>query len=302
MRPRLCGIMAILCSCALAAGAQTKPGLTARDVWAKSRTQGMKTPIKATLAVTAWDENGQVETRSLIVRDGKGRTRTEYLVPPNDKGRIVILDGSTRWQYEPKRNLLVKSPFDMSLADTVQGDEKIALNEYRLSFASKPATLSGRRCYVLTLTPNHAGIGTQTRWIDTQTFTTLQTNTRYSDGSPASRVTYADVQWNAAVKPSDFIPPSALGTKTIRQSVLNPKQTAAEMEKLAHAQGLMTDTPLGFRLRRVLTQPKGKSSSKHFLYSDGLFFLSIFVEEGFGENAASRPPCKPVQIVKLTAH
>ena len=290
-------ITALLSVSVLAVTAQTKPLPTAQELWVKSRTQGGKTPLQATLSVTLWNEQGNAsETRSRFLRDGNGRTRTEYLLPKKDKGRIVILDGVTRWQYEPSKPLLIQSPFVMRQPES--GEAQVSLRGYRIALDAKPQILSGRKCFVLLLAPKYTGLGMQSRWIDAQTFATLQTETRLGDGSLASRVTYSDVQYRITPKASDFVPPAASGTKTIHQPAPDAKQTDAEMARLAREKGLIADTSLGFRLKRVLTQQK----SKQFLYSDGLLFLSLFVQDGFADNPKPRAPWKPFQIGKLTVH
>jgi outer membrane lipoprotein-sorting protein len=291
----------VLLSClTLTTHAQTL--LTAKTVWAKSRTVGRKVPLQATLTVTIWNEQGKTETQSEFVRDGKGHDRWEYRLPHSAHGRIVIHDGTTRWQYEPTRKLLLKSPFILSDTDVEQGDEHFDLKEYRLSLAPKTEAISGRRCLVLKIVPKHPHLGSQTRWIDNQTFCTLKIETRYNNGVPLSRVVYSNVQFPAKVASSVFAVPKAAKIKTIKHAAVSSHQTEAAMARLAQNQGLQTKLPMGFRLRRVLPPEKGKSPTLQFLYSDGLVFLSVFVEEGYSSPTHIPPPWKSVRVGNLITH
>lgn len=275
---------------------------TAESVWKTSRAQGNRVPLRATLEITLQDEQGKRKTRSRIVRDGKGRTRNEYLEPSGAKGRIMILDGMTHYQYEPSRRLLIKSAFDPTTPEASRAAEQIVPQDYQLLLLPKMQTVAGRACWVLELTPHHGGKGDQTRWIDAKTGATLQIETRYSDGSLASLVRYSDVEFPAQVPASAFAPPNAASVKTLSKPVPESERSPEGMARLAQSLGLQASAPLGFRLRQVVTQTQGKSHARQFLYSDGLFFLSVFVQDGFAENPAARPPWKSVPLGKTVVH
>lgn len=251
---------------------------SAKDIWRKSVQQGTDVPMRARIAVTLWKEGKTTATLARLVQAGQGRYCMTYEAPPEARGRVVCGDGSTHWQYEPKRNLVIKTPLDLPS----QESEGVLLIEqnYRFKLVSNQDNTAGRPAYLLELVPVHAGKGRQRRWIDRQNFKTLRIETTYTDGSLARTVTYQQATFPAQISDTELLPKFQKTAHIIARSGASEHTPTARFVERARALGLKAQGALGFQLKQATISKVNKIAVAQLLYTDGIETISIFVRNG----------------------
>lgn len=265
-----------------------EPSGDALTIWRKSLTQGADTPMRAEMQMTQRHHGITYPTEAHIVQGAKGRYRMEYVLPEEARGRIVFSDGETNWQYEPKQNLLAKTPM---VAMTEQKDrevEELIESNYQIALVSDQAQAAGRPAYLLDLWPNMEGKSSQRRWIDKQTYKTLRIETHYTDGILARMVMYDHVALPATVTDADFLP---MHTKTTH--IVDPPATefslATRVIPTRYANlGLKSQAALSFQLIEISSSQIDNAPAIQLLYTDGIETVSIFVQNSH-ESISSVP-------------
>lgn len=257
---------------------QTAQERSAKEIWRKSLQQGASVPMRARIAVTLWKEGKTTATMARVVQGGKGRYCMTYEAPPEARGRIVCGDGSANWQYEPKRNLVIKTPLNIQ----PQESEAASLIEqnYRFTLVSRQDNAAGRPAYLLELAPVHTGKGKQRRWIDKQNFKTLRIETSYADGSLARIITYQQATFPAQIPDTELLPKFQKTARVVTRPGVSDHTPAARFAERSRALGLKAQGALGFQLKQATTSKVNKIPIAQLLYTDGIETISVFVRNG----------------------
>ncbi len=231
--------------------------------------------------VFTWRRHGVVHTvKARVVQGSHGKYRMEYELPVEANGRIVTYDGETNWQYDPTGNSMTGTSIPATPGQMDSEVESLIKANYTLSLAPERARVADRKTYVLDLTPKCAGKSSQRRWIDCQTFKTLRIETHYTDGILAQMVAYTDIQFPTFVNASEFKAVNVHGAKRKPPiAVQSPLRTRIIPSKYVDT-GLNAQADPGFSLVQKSTSLINGQTAEHFLYSDGIETVSVFVQRG----------------------
>jgi outer membrane lipoprotein-sorting protein len=298
----LLGIMALLVGAAFYYGLRRSGSPDAVAIWRRSVRIGEETPMRAVMSLTLWKGGYAVTTRARLVQGPQGRYRLVYEAPAAARGRVVYSDGKDHWQYEPRRDLLIKTAMAVRTEPEQDASLEQVERNYRIALVSEHATAAGRPVYLLELTPHHAGGTRERRWVDKSTFKTLRVERRYADDSLARLLSYEDVVLPARVSASEFQPERGPKTRVVSAPGTQNAQPVKALADRARSLGLYDDGPLGFRLKHVFISRVGKQSVTQLLYSDGLESLSIFVQKGVRSPSAIPPHWRRIRIGGMTAY
>jgi len=214
------------------------------------------------------------ESLRIIHRVDKGKI-TERLVSLDGSGREIIRNEAEVICYLPdKRTVLVeKRADDSSLITTVPSyNERL---EEHYSIDSGPTTKAfGRRTKVILVQPRDQFRYGYRLWLDSETAMPLQSQLLDRSGNVIEQILFAEINFRDRI-PADSMKPaiSAEGFAWLRQ---DPQQRTAGMQ----AGWNVIRLPPGFRLTtwRLQQMPGSKQMVRHFVYSDGLASVSLFIE------------------------
>ncbi len=273
-----------------------------RAILHRSIIEGADVPMRAELTMT-WRRHGIAHiTQAHVVQGAKGRSRTEYLLPLEARGRLVYSDGHTQWQYEPRRSLLATTTLLPEDERNERDTEDLVSQNYKIVLVSDDERVAGRRAYLLELLPRQEGKSSQKRWIDRETFKTLRIETHYPDGILARMVAYTSVTLPATVTPADFAPPSLPGMQRVASPPTSNDYPLRNPASSARSLGLSMNGALGFRLTQVASSSVESAQTAHLLYSDGIESISVFVQNGGPPVFAHAPGWHAITIRNRTAY
>lgn len=259
------------------------PEPAAQALWERSRQAARNTPLSAQAVILRWNPDGKLAGRSrLTVLEGTGgQFRLTYEQPPGARGRIVVCDGRTTWQYEPRTQTILRRP---PLADLPQEPPSARSALWRPEIAPGPETVAGRTTRILVLRDG-AGRIVERRWVDEESGRSLRTDVYDDRAQLARRVALSAIVVRPAVAPDAFRPNFPVPARTLLARAVS----ARDAPRAAHGLGLPARAR-GFRLRSVVRPtPRRADGETHVLYSDGTRVLSVFVTPGAGDHLAAMP-------------
>jgi len=194
-----------------------------------------------------------------------GMIRMEYKEPAEVAGQLQVSNGTYTWMYDPTGNTvrMAAVPVDAQMNETLNARFIEELLNTCTIEAQGRATVDGRACYVITATPNEAGMfATSMRlWFDRATWMLLKMDTSQND-KLIMQMEYQNVQLDTAIPDSTFefeVPAGA--TVESMDSVTAP----AEMT-LEEAQAEVTFDirkpdylPPGYEMDIIMTVPVSES-------------------------------------------
>lgn len=245
-------------------------------------TAGEEVPMRARMTLILWKDGGAVATIARVHQKPHGHYRLDYEAPPAAHGRVVCFDGSSHWQYEPRRRVVTRTTVRARNDATRKASLSLIERNYRIVLVSDHERQAGRMCDLIKLVPRQAGKGYQLRWVDRKSKKTLRTEARLADGSVARMVSYQQVTYPRTIPDSEFEPPVGPGTRVVRVLPAPPSPTSQDLAAQARTVGMPANGPLGFSLERVSTERVGGKRLAHLLYTDGLEAVSVFVQAGGG--------------------
>jgi outer membrane lipoprotein-sorting protein len=251
--------------------------------------------LKARVIISRWgDRPGAHAERTVldvITADG-GRYRQVYDEPEAARGRVVVSDGTTLWQYEPSRQTVLQRPAPPSTSDLL--DDPVASPLERI-LEEGTITIAGRPTRAIALRPRGSATVRERLWVDAATGRSLKTETFAPSGRLVRRVEMVTVAFPPSVDESAFRPDFPPTARTLMATTEQPSDAEAEARRL--------NLPLkadGYRLRNALRPAVARTGSAasrpttHLLYSDGAHAMSVFVTEDFAtQGKALTPKAKP---------
>ncbi len=186
-RLSVAGIIGLICLAWMVSVAEADEGWAWRVVQ-RSVQAGHEVPHQGYRDVVTFRQGHKVTGfRQKIWQGGEGRRRVVIIEPPDQRGRIEVCDGQTRWEYYPRTHKVIISnvlggdqpgPAEMlprpgpsaRLHANYLGDGRIA---GRLAHIVELTTLAGRPVYKL--------------WVDREKFVRLKVQ-RFS---PSGEITYS---------------------------------------------------------------------------------------------------------------
>ena len=219
--------------------------------------------------------NSRTETMRIIHRVDRGKV-TERLVSLDGSGREIIRNQSEVICYLPDRRtvLVEKRTDDATLLAAVPAyNEQL---EAHYSIQRGPSTKAlGRRTQVIMVQPRDQFRYGYRLWLDYETAMPLMSQLRDSNGVVIEQILFAEVNFRDSIS-AELLKPAVTGEgyRWLRQDVqqANLNQSPAGWNVIS--------VPAGFRQTNVRMQviAGSKAPVLHFVFSDGLASVSVFIE------------------------
>lgn len=135
-----------------------------------------------------------------ITRVNRSRERIEVLAPAAQAGRVIVSDGHSQWEYSPRRNSVVErslpSPAEVlhNKLDALKAVQS-TLHPAYLGIA----TVAGRRCHVVTVSPPYGRRVRKKMWVDTEHFVELRWERYSPDGERTTSWALTSVDFRPAI-------------------------------------------------------------------------------------------------------
>jgi len=264
-----------------ATAASPAPRTEADRLWERSVRAAHTVPLKAQVVLSHWrDQTGAIEERTVldVIMAAGGRYRQVYAAPKSVRGRVVVSDGTTLWQYEPSKQLILQRAAPPPAADLLE-DMQTTPSLERLLEEGR-VVVAGRPTQVIALRPGGSAVIRERLWVDIATGRSLKTETFAPSGRLVRRVEMTSVAFPASIPESAFQPDFPASARTLAATTEQTDDAVAEARRL--------NLPVkvnGYRLHRALHPAAARTGSAasrqatHFLYSDGAHPVSVFVED-----------------------
>jgi outer membrane lipoprotein-sorting protein len=215
-------------------------------------------------------ETAVTETQEYHAADG--RLRIETRRPFTERGRVVVDDGRTRWQYEPSRRVV-----DQRASIAVDAGPPVdqLLQAYTGVVEPAPERAAGRRTWRLELHPRYAGKPVRRMWIDAGTGLVLRYEQSREDGRLLSASRYTEVRLG---EPSAalFTRPGPPGTR-VAAARPAPRPLSLAGARARFGVALPAELPAGYRFADATLLSGRGYPVAHLRYRDGLSTVSLYV-------------------------
>ncbi len=245
------------------------------------------TPIQAHVTITR--SSGAVPERTEFdLSDGGGRYRLSYIAPQSARGRIVVCDGKTLWQYEPIRRTVLRRSLLPNDAASPLGETELPAGVIA-EIEGKVVSAGGRPAQVLAFRDAKGALLSR-RWLDTATRRSLRSETyNPQTGKRLVQVELTGLQPLLNPDPALFQPDFPGTARVLKASAAR----SPDLTEAAQRAGLpvMAGT---YRLRSVLRSHSAiptltADSADHLLYSNGIDTVSVFAAIKAAESTALSP-------------
>ncbi len=277
------------------------PDAAARALLARALSAPRRAPLlRARAVITRWQQKGPAAVSVLdVIEASGGRFRLTYAAPEAARGRVVVSDGASVWQYEPRSQVVLKRPAARAALGAKSGG---ASSGAVLLMGTKAASdgdalhpeitrraeqAAGRPTRTLLLR-DAKGRLVERRWVDEATGWSLRTE-EYdpASGSLSRRVELFRVSLGKPVPAALFRPAFPATARVVTARAVRVAGATGEARRL----GLPTAVR-GYRLRSVVRPPARPRSflppaaaggeTTHLVYSNGARCVSVFVTENVG--------------------
>ena len=222
-------------------------------------------------------QNNQLEALQIEHRAGKDGTQ-ERLFSLNGSAREVVRDGATVTCILPDRDsvLVDKSVAQGSFPDLLAIGLDELLANYRLERLGQDR-VAGRMAQVVAIVPRDNLRYGYRLYLDRDSGLPLKSDLMDETGNPVEQSMFTSLQ----------VEPDSLARLTTLHEPPLPLPRPAPQPAVAQLRWAFSMLPKGFELDLHELKPssRGGDQVEHFLLSDGLASLSVFVERGGAEEA-----------------
>lgn len=234
--------------------------------------------------VFVYQREAALDSMRLIHR-GSGGTEVERLVSLSGPAREVLRDGSrVTCTFADDKEVMVekRQPRDLlTIGITDSVDALTDEYEFRLAHTDRVA---GRLTQVVQILPKTTDRYGYRLWIDTATQLLLKSVVLDHDGHPLEQVQFAQIAIGGPIG-DELLKPEVTGVDFTWYT--NEGSPAAPAPDAVTAGWQVSWLPPGFEMHTQQTQHMvaSKLPVKHFVYSDGLATVSVFIEKLQGSTA-----------------
>jgi sigma-E factor negative regulatory protein RseB len=232
--------------------------------------------------------HGSYEMLRILHRVRDGRV-SERLVSQNGNGREMVRHDAEVQCYLPdERKVVVESYVDHGplLGTLPTFDDRLEEN-YHVTLGERVLALRGSPARIIVVSPKDGYRFGYRVWVDERSKMPLRTDLCDAHGELLEQVQFVRLQMDPPLPDAAFRPAvDATGYTLVRAAHQRPRETADGPAWLLHA------LPPGFRMRAAGEDvlPGGdRAQVTHFVLSDGLASVSVFIEAG-PEQARSTLP------------
>lgn len=261
---------------------------------------------KGRQVTTYWRTGQSVET--LVFHHPPDGRRIYYLNPEAEHGRLLVSDGRTQWEYDPRRKELRQRPLSPG---ALENDDLLSYTllraNYLLNVQPHPRIWADRKAYLVTIKRPQGQTLARRFWIDSGSGLILKREIYREDGKLAVTEAFSDITFHPKLPPEIFS--LANLAKTPGVHILRPPISAemplglnsltAQLAGKAYAPANLA----GYRLVGASTTVVGGKPLLHLRYSDGLNLVSLFEQR---RTQARRPTVvkgmRPTKIGRVAGH
>jgi len=236
--------------------------------------------------IFVYSHEGQIETMRVVHKVGSDGIR-ERLYSLNGAAREIIRSEKEVWCYLPDEKMGVheyrqssERNFPSILPDNIERLDQL----YEIKLVDR-TRVADRMAQQIAVTPKDKHRYGYNLWIDIKSGLLLKAELLDIDASVIERHMFADVSIGPVVSADDLKP----NTPKEKLIWFGPEASPAP-EQSSSLEWSINEVPKGFeqsqRIRRV--SPARKQVVEHFVYTDGLATVSIFIEKSAGAKDAMK--------------
>ena len=224
----------------------------------------------------------------VYVSDGEVRTMEVARRIQDDvvRERIYSLDGEPReiirnkdkvWCYIPDQNMVVHD-YRQVVGSGFPAILPEDLNQLRKNYSFEEGgeeRIADRLAITIKVTPDDVWRYGYTLWADKRSGLLLRSDLIDQSGAVVERYLFADIEINRFISDARLEPvSSAENLQLFGNSEPMPESSES-------SEWMVTELPDGYQLNNYFRRmsPMGKGEIEHFVYSDGLSSLSVFIKE-----------------------
>ncbi len=228
------------------------------------------------IGTLVYTNNGEIKTME-VARRIQGGLMQERIYSLDGEPREIIRSEDKVWCYIPDQNMVVhdfrqvtKSGFPRILPDD--------LDQLRQNYGfeeGEDARIADRVAIQIKVTANDAWRYGYTLWADKHSGLLLKSDLVSQGGEIIEQYLFADIEINGVITDAQLAPVSnADELRLFGNSEPMP-------ESFESSEWSVTELPDGYRLNNHIRRmsPMGKGEIEHFVYSDGLSSLSVFIKK-----------------------
>lgn len=232
-------------------------------------------------------ENGEkvrgVEQR--LHSQAPDRIRIEFLAPEQERGRLSVINGTVRWDYDPGTDRAVR-------AETAAARETVARRLQELDRTSAQMSVqycgrervAGRSAHVIKVYTAE-GITVRKSWVDTEHFVNLKTQRFDTNENIRSSTYYTQITFNPSFPAGlfDFEPPA--GCRVVDAPRPSEQMSLVAAQRQAGFEAVLpTYLPQGYALQRDSVRVIDTRGQKTLWlpFSNGVETFSLFQRHANG--------------------
>ena len=228
------------------------------------------------IGTLVYTNNGEIKTME-VARRIQGGLMQERIYSLDGEPREIIRSEDKVWCYIPDQNMVVhdfrqvtKSGFPRILPDD--------LDQLRQNYGfeeGEDARIADRVAIQIKVTANDSWRYGYTLWVDKHSGLLLRSDLVSQGGEIVEQYLFADIEINGVITDAQLAPVSnADELRLFGNSEPMP-------ESFESSEWSVTELPDGYRLNNHIRRmsPMGKGEIEHFVYSDGLSSLSVFIKK-----------------------
>jgi outer membrane lipoprotein-sorting protein len=227
------------------------------------------------------------------------RYRIQYRLPRAVAGKIIVSNGSKRWEYDPRQRVIthsVSSWKPMTPDNAARVCNRIAAC-YFIKVLPAAATVSDRRVFLLEFSSRWGDRPRQQWWIDRTTFLVLKREVVDPDGMLHSTSTYSTVRFSQIPKPSDIELKAPPGVRTVTRERTTAVGTVRQAREDVPAWAKVRDNiGQGFDFESAIVTDVQGNPTVHLQYTDGLVGVSLIQMAGNAHVHAGGGPVRSVKV------
>jgi sigma-E factor negative regulatory protein RseB len=219
-------------------------------------------------------QNGKVEALKVAHVVADGVVHEKVIIQEGNGLEIIRIGNEVQCILPDKKSVLVEEWNDQStLFSTLPSSDIRFGNEYDVAVV-REERVAGRKAALLAIRPHDEYRYGHRIWLDIETGFPLQTKLIDNDGEAIEQIKFADISLGQEIHASALAP--SISTEDFRWFT-QPQR------KIIHASESPWDNgelPAGFRVVSTHEEelPGREARVTHFLYSDGLANVSVFIE------------------------
>jgi len=229
------------------------------------------------------------ETRQIVKHGGPGRTRMEYVSPPELVGETILIANGRFFHYKPapENKILegVSAPEEL-IARVQEVHRRMREGRIQVKVVGEEQ-VAGNDCSIVEIRPLRGAAFYLKFWIDKATGVRLKYNNLDASGSVISETYFTKIDYSPVFTQADFRPASL---PDVPHEALLPKGRPLATVSAAQAQvGYNIREPAipeGFRLHGAWVVDSGNRRSTILRYTDGVNSFTLFQAPGPGRRPA----------------